>query len=298
MKRLALVLLIALAAAVAAGCRLPRWRGASAADVASARGLTSQGLRAFQAGRLEDAEKAFRAALKKCPLDPQSHERFGDFLKFQGRSQEALAEYLAASRLAVDDPHVRLKAAEVAIELNNLSVAQTLVAEAIELQPNLPKAWVVRGRLLARRGEYRTALAAYSRALALAPDDQEARVEMARIHRCLGEPHKALVVLQALSSSFLPGETPAPILFELAQAYAEMGRIPEASEAALAAKRADPGNPVYDQFLAQLPTRMFEAQVAAKSLPRAFPQVSPADSVQQATFLQGNPADSSGAYLR
>lgn len=272
--------------ALLSGCRLPRWRGASAADVALARGLTSQGLRALQAGRVEEAEKAFRAAVKKCPLDPQSHERFGDFLVTRGRLKEALDEYLAACRLAVDDPHVRLKAAEVAFQLGNIPVAEKMVSEAIDLQPTLAKAWLVRGRLYACRREFPQALWAFSRALTLAPDDHEARVELARIHRQIGEPHKALVALQAVSGGFLLGETPAPVMFELAQVYLELGRTEEAIEAALAAKAKDRNNPAYDQFLAQIKGFSPGNQIGAGAPTETPPLRFGAESVQPAAYIE------------
>lgn len=232
------------------GCCLPRWRGSSGADIVAARQLSQQGTRALQTGRIGEAEKAFSAAVKRCPHDPQIRERFGDFLLSQGRAEEALEQYLSACRLAVDDPHPRVKAAEIAFARGQFQLAESLVTEAINVQPHLQRAWVLYGRVLATTGRADKAVAVYSRAIAMAPDDHEAQLELARLFRQQGEPYKALAALQTVKSAYLPDEAPAPVLLELAMVYSQIGRTQEAQEALLAAKKVDPKNPIYDQYLA------------------------------------------------
>jgi tetratricopeptide (TPR) repeat protein len=234
------------------GCRIPRWRGPSVADFAAARQLSQHGLRAMRAGRMEEAEKAFRAAIKRCPHDPQQHQRFAEFLVAAGRHQEALEEFLLASQLAVDDPYVRVKACELALSLGEIALAETLIREAIALQPQNAPAWVFYGRVLTARREFRQAVEAYSRALDLAPDDHQARMELARLHRLLHEPGKSLVTLQAITAAYFPGDIPAEVLFELGLAYAALGRRSEAAEALLAAQAKNPRNPEYKKVLAAL----------------------------------------------
>ncbi len=262
------------------GCRIPRWRGPSVADFAAARQLSQEALRAMRAGRLEEAEKAFRAAIKRCPHDPQQHQRFAEFLVVVGRRQEALQEYLLACQLAVDDPYLRVKACELALELGELSLGETLIRQAIALHPQNAAAWVLYGRVLTARKEFRQAVEAYSRALYLAPEDHHARVELARLHRLLHEPGKSLVTLQAVTAGYLPADVPAEVLFELGLAYAALGRQSEAIEALLAARAKNPGSLEYEKALASLLKEMNRTQVAAAPLApdRANPIASTGES--------------------
>lgn len=256
-------LLVGLMVGVLVGCRIPRWRGPSVADFAAARRLSQNGYRAMRAGRLEEAEKAFRAAIKRCPHDPQQHQRFAEFLGVVGRRQEALQEYLLACQLAVDDPYVRVKACELALELGELSLGETLIREAIALHPQNAAAWVLYGRVLTARKEFLQAVEAYSRALYLAPEDHQARVELARLHRLLHEPGKSLVTLQAVTAGYLPADVPAEVLFELGLTYAALGRQSEAVEALVAARAKDPTNLEYEKALASLLTHLNRTEVAA-----------------------------------
>ncbi len=234
------------------GCSLPRWRGLTASDFVAARQISQQATRALYAGRASEASKAFEAAVRRCPHDPQIRERFGDFLRTQGRDQEALEQFLAASQLAVDDPHPRLKAAEVAYQKGQFQLAEQLVGEAIKLQPQLPKAWLLFARVLASSRRWEEAVTAYMRAIALAPEDPDAHIELAKIYRQLGDPYKALVTLQALGHTYLPNESPQQLLMELAVTYQQMGRVQEAEEVLIAAKKRDPKNPAYDRLMADI----------------------------------------------
>jgi tetratricopeptide (TPR) repeat protein len=288
------------------GCRIPRWRGPSVADFAAARQLSQNAFRAMRAGRMEEAEKAFRAAIKRCPHDPQQHQRFAEFLVVVGRRQEALQEYLLACQLAVDDPYLRVKACELALELGELSLGETSIREAIALHPQNAAAWVLYGRVLTARKQFRQAVEAYSRALYLAPEDHQARVELARLHRLLHEPGKSLVTLQAVTAGYLPADVPAEVLFQMGLTYAALGRHSEAVEALLAARAKDPKNPEYEQALASLLKQLNRTEVAAAPLSSeratsvATPRESTADSASFPYPLPhpgwGGSSDSS--YLR
>jgi tetratricopeptide (TPR) repeat protein len=270
-RSILVTILIILAIFPASACRLPRWRGPSVTDFATARRLSQQAQRAARAGRWEEAENGFRAAIKRCPQDPQHHQHYGDFLLLANRTEEALREYLEACQLAVDDPQVRLKAADLASRAGQWELARRLVEEAIALQPTLAPAWSLHGKIAAATGRYQQALESFSRALNLAPDDHDVRLELARVHRQLGEPHKALVVCQAISSAFLPGDIPAEVSYELALDYLQLGRRTEAIEVLLAAKAIYPEDARFEKLLAAVAET--ESPVSTAEQTAAVPQM-------------------------
>jgi tetratricopeptide (TPR) repeat protein len=81
-------------------------------------------------GRLAEAEDAYRAALKLMPGDPEAHGNFGKFLEDQARSKEAEAE----------------------------------LTEAIRLQPENGRHWVLRGWAYADMGQWDKAFADFLKA--------------------------------------------------------------------------------------------------------------------------------------
>ncbi len=212
----------------AVGCRLPRWRGPTAVDLAASRRLSYQGMQAAQSGRWEQAEEAFLAAIKRCPHDPESKKRYADFLLAAGKPEAALAQLEAARRLAVDDAQLRVQLAELALQMGRIDLAEPSVEEALVLQPQLPKAWHLRGKICWLTGRTNLAVEAYYRALKLHAEDPEIQFELAQMLRQRGESHKALVVLQHLMAGHLQGSEPISLLIEQGLVYAELGRFQEA----------------------------------------------------------------------
>jgi WD40 repeat protein/serine/threonine protein kinase/Flp pilus assembly protein TadD len=99
-------------------------------------------------GRLEEAEEAYRAALKLMPNDPVAHGNLGQFLENQARYQEAEAE------------------------LN----------EAVKLQPEHSWFWVLRGWVHADMGQWDKASADFVKAADCKDPDAEAWYSRALLH--------------------------------------------------------------------------------------------------------------------
>ena len=172
--------------------------------------LLAQAIRAHEAGRLDEAERLYRTALKMAPQDPRIPAHLGSLLLEQGRNaegavmmdqtlaldprqpamlmnrgaalvalgrfEEALASYTLA--IACQPEAVRHEA------FNNLGVylqglgrpveAAEAYAKAVALKPDFPEAWGNRGIALLTSDQPEAAVKAFDRAVALKPDYADA----------------------------------------------------------------------------------------------------------------------------
>ena len=81
-----------------------------------------------------------------------------------------------------DSPWLRLEQAELAIRVEDLGVAEGLLAEVERAHPEIPRLWVLKGRVQLQRQDVEGANASALRALELAPADEGAwrlRLEVA-----------------------------------------------------------------------------------------------------------------------
>ncbi len=157
-------------------------RGLSA-DPAYVPALIGRGEALVELGREGEAFEAYQSALERAPDQPVALRRV-EVLRFRAvQSDVASAQAaLAASRLDEAREHYgrALKAspdsgflyrdlADVERRLGNGDRARTLVDRALTLDPQDPRAWVLRGELDEAAGEPVAAMTAYRRALELDP---------------------------------------------------------------------------------------------------------------------------------
>ncbi|MEM7305473.1 MAG: tetratricopeptide repeat protein [Planctomycetota bacterium] len=111
------------------------------------------GLRAERDGRVEDAVRAYRSALRDGDRDPEVHFSLGNALYGLGRLDESLTHY----------------------------------ERAVELAPDYVEAWNNLGILLGEMEKTEDAVRAYRRALSLAPEYPDALYNLAETLVTLGE---------------------------------------------------------------------------------------------------------------
>ncbi len=139
------------------------------------------------AGRLADAERAFRALLALEPDSVDAHYALANVLFARGDGAAAIAEYREAIRLGPDRPRVRVALGRTLATVGDLVSAEQQYREALDLDPGLAVAWNELGILIERAGRHSEALAHYARALDLDPRLAGALFNHAKLSAMLGE---------------------------------------------------------------------------------------------------------------
>ena len=181
--------------------------GASALGPAALR-LFTQGIQAHQAGRLAEAEAAYRAAIGLAPTCAEIYNNLGlvlfglgqrdeattayrqaiarksDFheaffnlgiaLASLGRPSEAVTAYRRAQAIKPDFAETHYNLANALKDLGRREAAVEAYRRAIRLEPNYADAYCNLGATLQDQGDLGAAVAAFRKAAELAPDSPEA----------------------------------------------------------------------------------------------------------------------------
>jgi tetratricopeptide (TPR) repeat protein len=280
---------VLLAALSLVGCRLPGRQGPVPPSLAECRRLSQQGVAALERGRQQDAEALLAKAVKAYPVDAEAHRHYAEALWRRGARQEAIAQLEEASRLAGDDATMSTRLAEMYLDGGQFEPARQNANRAIDLDPRLPGAWAIRGKVLRAAGLPREALADSLRALGYAPKDRAILFEVAELYREGNQPDRALQTLQTLAETYSPGEEPAGLQHCLGLAFTALGRYDDAIEnLSLAVNRGKPtAETLYDlgeaQLLAGRPTEAAATALRALAIqPQHRPSLALLEHVQLA----------------
>jgi tetratricopeptide (TPR) repeat protein len=115
----------------------------------------------------------------------------------------ALDCYRRAVALRSDLPLLRLRLAELLIDLGRLDEAQTHLRAALERQPDSPRAQLGMARVAFQRGRWQESLERASRSAAGAPRQRATHELLAQIHHRLNQPEAATQQLEILQT--IPG---------------------------------------------------------------------------------------------
>jgi tetratricopeptide (TPR) repeat protein len=105
-----------------------------------------RGRQELHAGRLDAAEKEFRAALSTDPQNASAHRELAEVYHRRGKLDEAVHE-LQLSLAAFDSASVRTTLARIYLEQKKPNEARVELEKAIKLAPNNPEAKELRDRL-------------------------------------------------------------------------------------------------------------------------------------------------------
>ena len=120
---------------------------ASPADTATPQATFERGVESLKAGRLEEAEAAFRRLLQQGTREPYVHNNLGIVYQQQGRHREAVAECREAIRLDAAYPAPRVVMGGSLLALGRVAEAVTTLEAAVKL---LPKERLAREQLARR----------------------------------------------------------------------------------------------------------------------------------------------------
>jgi tetratricopeptide (TPR) repeat protein len=222
------------------GCRLPGWGGPVSGDVLNCRQHTQRGLSAIDHGQWDEAEVALGKAVETCPTDGEARRHYAETLFRRGAHQAAIAQMQEAVRLSGYDLPLVVRLGEMQVIDGHWQAALDCAQHALDEDPRLARAWLLRAQAIERSGDARQALADYHRAIRCDPGNREALLQTAELHRQLDQPQRALAALQSLADTYPLGEEPQHVSYLSGLAYSSLQRHQDAVESYHRAARHNP----------------------------------------------------------
>jgi tetratricopeptide (TPR) repeat protein len=132
-----------------------------------------EGVRALKAGKLDEAETAFRAVLAKGGAVAYVHNNLGIVLQERGQHEKAIAQFREAVRLdpAYAAPRILLGASLLA--LGRVSESRTQLERAVKLAPGEPLARLQLAKVEERAGRWTAAIEHYRALREMKPQEPE-----------------------------------------------------------------------------------------------------------------------------
>lgn len=185
---------------------------------------------------LQKATSYWGQQYAKQPNNLEYAMSYAKNLKAMGEKRKALSVLQNASRVHSTNPELASEYGRLALEFDQISVAEKLLA--IADQPTKPDWRVIsaRGTVHAKRGQYSEAIPYFQRALVLAPNRASVINNLAMAYAMKGDAAQAESLLRQASTK--PGES-EKIRQNLALVLGLQGRYDEARSTAIASAQSD-----------------------------------------------------------
>ena len=174
-------------------------------------------------GRYRDAENLLRRAVELSPAFTPARANLALVLYRQNRPLEALAEL---ERVVAEDPdnpgHANLQAAAYG-RTGDFDEALALYADVLEKAPDQPRVWMSYGHMLKTVGRQSDGIAAYRKAIALAPALGEAWWSLANLKTVQFSDADIAAMEQALEQGAVADEDRFHLDFALGKALEDRG---------------------------------------------------------------------------
>lgn len=167
----------------------------------------------------EGAEREFRTALALESSLVTAWLWQSLYFSAMGRHQEAVSSVQRAREIEPLSAGVNLYLGIAQTHAGQYDLAQRQIQQTIEIDPTYYRSHMFQGRNLSWLGRHDEAIAAYQRALALAPDSFEVLAMLSAAHAAKGERQRALSLLKTVRTSEKRAE-PAVLI---AMVYARLG---------------------------------------------------------------------------
>jgi tetratricopeptide (TPR) repeat protein len=251
--------------------------------------ILEQALRAFAAGRTDQAERL----LVRHADRPECAGLLRDYLVTEGRIDKALewvrqhpdtvgqaleahlaGDYRRAAELCreallsdADDSGARLHFARAVNNLGDSQRALDTLEHLVRTAPGFAPGWHALGHVRRARGELEAAIAAYQQALELSPGLRRTRFDLGLTCLNADRPERALACFDAL----LEADGPDPeVAMHAGLALHLLGRLSEARERLGQALKLAPDHPEAHRFMAGLLNEVGEADAARDHLVTAL----------------------------
>ena len=149
-----------------------------------------------QAGKLMEAEAAYAAALALAPAREDIHSDLARMLWEMGEGGRFL-DYLDRANATAPQAALLALESQFALLAGRLDAAETAARRAVEADAQSAAAHRVAGSVHRHQGAHAAAVGAFERALACAPEDWDARHELAEALLAHGEAARAADMLDA-----------------------------------------------------------------------------------------------------
>ncbi|MFP6588813.1 MAG: tetratricopeptide repeat protein [Pirellulaceae bacterium] len=200
--------LVAIVLSSLTGCRLfsPR---VTLETLTTAAEIERRGDQLYKSGQYKAAADRFEEAAAMVTSDQLVRRKLADTYWAENRYNAAIAAMRTAIKLAnpVFDREIRqewfVRLAEMYLDVGNVDRALHWVDRAIEENPQMLPARIVRGSIFARVQSYNAALEDYHYALSLMAEESSAErvrveIEVARIYSQQQRPHRVLAMTSAI----------------------------------------------------------------------------------------------------
>lgn len=138
------------------------------ADPGSLLALATRGYLAEEKADYASAIEFYSKLLQRDPKNQFALTRRGLLLSASGKKTDAIEDLAAVVTTHPTDASAFLSRAEAELNVNDLDAAKQDIQKALALQPGNPAAMVAVGKLAEKSGDYRAALDAYTKQIALA----------------------------------------------------------------------------------------------------------------------------------
>jgi tetratricopeptide (TPR) repeat protein len=202
----------------------------------------------LERGNIELAAKSFAdaEAVDATAVDPQYY--MGLLNERTAKKEAALARYLVAANLAKDDPQYALAAAEVMIDLGQITESKAFLEERRSQFEHSAGIRQTLGHIAMMQGDLQTAIKEFSDARLLSPTDQGMGEDLARAHFELEQYSEA----ESILSKILQNPDNAirrDLLLMQANCLMNLERLPEARELLLKLTRDTAGAHDVEAFI-------------------------------------------------
>ena len=148
-----------------------------------------------------EAERRLQKALELNPGYVRGHQDYAEMLAYQGRLEEAMARFEIAEQL---DPFwvssVTLDRGSIHAQKGESEQAMAAWERALELAPDYYRTHLHIGNHLCGTGEYQEGIASLERARALTPGDAHIAADIGYCHAISGKPEAAREILRELEA--------------------------------------------------------------------------------------------------
>ena len=161
-------------------------------------GVLQRALAAHQAGKLDEAERGYYAALETVPNHPDALHLLGLVSKARGDLKSAKILITRAIGVRPDMAAQHYNLGNVLAAEGDFAGAAVAYREAVRVQPSCAEAWYALGNQQRETGDFAGAAQSFRQALASKPDYYEARHNLANMLKELGDAAGAVTELQAV----------------------------------------------------------------------------------------------------